>query len=195
MTNNQGKNLIKQRRPKSSTKLYLVLFGLFICWSIALGSSMAKAIAPPDVPATSTSFLLAQNQNPNPDSTTDSLQIGRKVYLENCSSCHVPIPPEVLPTETWRELLENPQNHYGADLPTIFSPAILLMWEYLRTFSRAASSEAVVPKIVEQSRYFHALHPRVELPKVVTHRSCIVCHPGAEQLDYRSLTAEWENAP
>ncbi len=42
-------------------------------------------------------------------------------------SCHIAIPPTVLPTQTWRNLLEDPQ-HYGATLKPLVDPPRILVW-------------------------------------------------------------------
>ena len=180
-------NLVKRKR--SRLMLPLIFFTVISLWSIALGWGMALAINAP----TNVEFV---SQAPStPASASNNLRLGKKVYLENCSSCHTPIPPEVLPTETWKQILEKPQRHYGTGLPKMISPLVVLMWDYLRTFSRPLPPEAIVPEYVYQSRYFKALHPRVELPTAASHKTCTSCHSGAKQLDYRRLTPEWENAP
>ncbi len=132
-------------------------------------------------------MAIAQNQDNN-------YQIAREVYLENCATCHVPIPAEVLPTETWQQILENPQKHYGESLPRTIGLNSLLIWNYLKNFSRPLLPEEPKPEYVTNSRYFKALHPQVDLPQPVTHQSCILCHPGAQQLNYRTLSPEWEGS-
>jgi hypothetical protein len=133
---------------------------------------------------------VASSEIHNLEPMSDSQKIGKELYLETCAKCHVPIPPSVLPTETWRDILSKPQNHYGTSLPEVVSITQLTIWEYLRTFSRILNRDEPKPKFVAQSRYFKALHPKVELPKPVTHQSCIVCHPNAQQMDYRTLTED-----
>ena len=128
---------------------------------------------------------LAQTQN------NDSL--GREIYLENCSSCHVPIPAQVLPTESWQKILNNPQNHYGVALPTSVRVRVGLIWAYLEAASRPTNPEETVPVYVTNSRYLKALHPQVELPSPAKHQSCVTCHPSANKLDYRTLSAQWLN--
>ena len=113
--------------------------------------------------------------------------LGRELYLENCSSCHVPIPAQVLPTQSWQEILNNPQNHYGVALPTSVTVTVGLLWTYLREYSRPLNSEEAVPQYVTNSRYLKALHPLVELPQPTSHQSCTTCHPSANKLDYRTL--------
>ncbi|MEG3439658.1 hypothetical protein V0288_21200 [Pannus brasiliensis CCIBt3594] len=122
-------------------------------------------------------------------------QIGLQTYLENCSTCHIPIPASVLPTQTWKHLLEKPNSHYGIRLPNMIGINQRLMWDYLAYSSRPVSKDAPVPLFIEQSPWFKALHPRVSLPSPVTHLTCVTCHPNAARYDYRTLTPEWENAP
>jgi len=122
-------------------------------------------------------------------------QLGQELYLENCASCHVALPPEVLPTETWRRLLLEPEQHYGQKLQPMIGPSLLVMWDYLRTFSRPQVAKEATPYRVSESPYFKALHPRVDLPQPVNPGSCVTCHPGVTQYNYRSLTSEWENSP
>ena len=182
------------QRRKFWLRSRLLLLLLFLCWGLTLGAGIAKAIAPS---GESDSYLPLNHiaQSDPLDSYSERYQLARDVYQENCSSCHIPIHPSVLPTETWQEILEKPEKHYGEPLPNIVSVSVVLIWEYLRTFSRPLLPGEVKPVFVEQSRYFRALHPRVDLPEPLSSKSCIVCHPGAKELDYRSLTPKWESGP
>ncbi len=188
----------KWRQKKQPQRSPLVLLLLIVLWSVALGWGMALAIDPlGDVSNPKSKIALHSSDDSlnlkSVDPVPSNLQIGQELYLENCSSCHIPIPPAVLPTETWRKLLQEPQQHYGKKLPPLVRISQLLIWEYVKTFSRTLDQDEPMPIYMEQSRYFKALHPQVELPNPLTHRSCIICHPGAKKFDYRSLTPEWEN--
>ncbi|WP_052055347.1 hypothetical protein [Myxosarcina sp. GI1] len=125
-------------------------------------------------------FTIARAQNAN-------AQLAKEVYLDNCSSCHVPIPAEVLPTKTWEQILNNPENHYGASLTLPDRVSTLLIWSYLKNNSRPLITGETAPEYVTNSRYLQALHPQVDLPKPTTHQSCILCHPNATELDYITI--------
>jgi len=157
---------------KSKNYLFTIIIVFIISWSIILGNFTAKAM----------------NINPSTksvDKVADNYKIGKELYLENCSSCHLPIPPAVLPTNTWKTILENTNNHYGVKIEGIIRFNQVLMWQYLSTYSRQLLQNETEPKFIAQSRYFFALHPGVELPSPVTHRSCLECHPKAIDFQYR----------
>ena len=189
----QQKCGISQRQRKRSPA---VLLFLLLVWSICVGWGLAISFA-----SAQGAIALSANAQTNIPAlgTVDAIparfQVGKELYLENCASCHIAIPPEVLPSETWRRLLLEPQEHYGAKLEPMIGPALVVMWDYLRTFSRPNQEKESIPYRVAESRFFKALHPRVKFPQPAKIGSCVTCHPGVPQFNYRSLTAEWENSP
>lgn len=150
--------------------IYFSFLIIAVALSIILGSTMAKAL----------NNSLAQNPNGN-------IELGKQLYIENCSACHVPIPAEVLPTTSWEQILKNPTDHYGQTLSPMNRINTRLIWNYLRVNSRLLLSGESTPQYVTNSRYFKALHPQVDLPKPASNQTCISCHPGAEQLNYRQI--------
>jgi hypothetical protein len=123
---------------------------------------------------------LAQSQQ-----TSSNIELGQEMYLKNCSSCHIPIAAEVLPTETWKALLSNPEQHYGESLPKMLGLTQYLIWQYLGNNSRSLLKDEPLPMYVANSRYFKALHPQVKLPKPANIQTCTSCHPNANKLNYR----------
>jgi Dihaem cytochrome c len=168
-----------KRRQERRKRSPLILLLLLLFWSVVLGLGLAQATEP----AIGTV-----------DPVPARYQLGQDVYLENCATCHIAIPPAVLPDETWRQILQDAQ-HYGQVIPPLVDPERFLVWDYLRTFSRPLAEEEATPYRITDSRYFKALHPRVELPQPTQLSSCIACHPGAEQFNFRSLSPEWQDAP
>ena len=150
---------------------------LIIAWSLVLGGAIAIALNP----RSSTSDLKSV------DPGIGKYKVGEELYLENCSGCHIPIPPAVLPSETWEKILENPDNHYGVKVEGLIRLTQVLIWEYVSRYSRPLSKNEGRPNYISQSRYFKALHPKVALPDPTTHRSCVECHPNAIKFDYRTL--------
>ena len=126
--------------------------------------------------------------NKSVDPVTKSYQLGQEFYVEKCSSCHIPIPPEVLPTATWKTILENPEDHYGVKLEPLYGLQRLLIWNYLRDFSRPLNANEAEPQYIARSRYFKALHPQIEFNQPVSVRTCITCHPSAAKFNYRDIS-------
>ena len=120
-------------------------------------------------------------------------ELGQQLYLENCATCHVGVPPAVLPNQTWIDLIQDTQ-HYGIQIPPIFEPGQLIIWQYLEQFSRSLREGEQTPYRIRNSRFFSILHPRVEFNEPVRLSSCVSCHPGAPDFNYRRLTPEWQDS-
>jgi hypothetical protein len=183
----------------------VVLTGLVIVFlSLGGGWAMAQTWAPHGQPAND---LMAQASIPQnlppviPDNprSVDPIATrylpGFESYIETCTGCHIALPPEVLPLDSWQEILRRPDVHYGVSIPNINRLTQLLIWDYVSTFSRPLPPNNPVPLYAEKSRFFKALHPRVPMPEEVTSKTCITCHPGAEVFDFITLSPEWQDAP
>jgi hypothetical protein len=148
-------------------------------WSVAIAGGLAIIFPHP----------------PPQAQVADPRTLGKETYLEMCSSCHIPVPAEVLPLETWRQILTTTDKHYGiAITPPPISLSIRLAWDYLQFAARPLLKDEPRPSLVERSRYFKALHPQVNLPEIVSLKTCVVCHPSAQAFDYRTLAPQWESA-
>ncbi|MBD2578124.1 cytochrome C [Oscillatoria sp. FACHB-1406] len=179
-----------QRKSKKRSPSILIL--IILLWSalIGWGGAMAMAKGNPTLNVASGEQLLA-----SVDPTPARAQLGLQVYRDRCGSCHLAIPPEIFPMQTWQQLLQKPQEHYGTSLKSIIRPELRLMWEYLSTASRPLQEGETIPYRFGNSHYFKILHPRVPLPNPISHTTCVSCHLGAKNFDFRSLTPEWENSP
>jgi mono/diheme cytochrome c family protein len=173
-------HLRRFRRP-------LVLL-LLVLWSFLLGWGWAQAQTP-SAPATAYT---------PPVGTVDAVparyQLGQELYLENCATCHVGLPPAVMPSQTWVQILPD-ANHYGVQITALTEPSLQFVWSYVSNYSRPMLSNEQVPYRLRQSRFFKALHPKVEFSQPINVQSCVTCHPAAAQFNYRSLTPEWQQSP
>jgi Dihaem cytochrome c len=176
-------NFVKRKSRRQLKQSSMSLFIVVLVWSLTMGFLLALATnaiaATPSAEIGTVDIVPAQ------------YQLGQELYLENCSSCHLAIPPSVLPTQTWKNLLEDTQ-HYGIQIKPLVDPPRLLVWRYLSTFSRVQLKDEETPYRVNDSRYFKALHPKVKLPKPVQVSSCVTCHPSASDFDFRRLSLEWD---
>ncbi|MBD2198815.1 MULTISPECIES: diheme cytochrome c [Calothrix] len=175
---------LRHRNKLNRQPLGLLL--VVLAWSLAMGWLLSVASN-------------VQGATPNAEiGTVDVVpaqyQLGQQLYIENCSTCHIALPPAVLPSQTWKNLLEDSQ-HYGAQLQPLIDPPRILIWRYLQTFSRPQRKDEETPYRVKDSRYFKALHPKVKLPQPIQISSCVSCHPSATDYNYRRLSPEMESSP
>ncbi|MGJ3252188.1 MAG: diheme cytochrome C [Elainellaceae cyanobacterium] len=171
----------RNRVGRRRSPLFLVL--LIVLWSALLGWGFAQATDLAPIQHAETGAV---------DVIPEQYQLGHELYLENCATCHVGVPPQVFPRETWRQLLQDSQ-HYGVQI-SLVDPPRLLVWEYLQYFSRGLREDEAVPYRVNNSRYFKILHPNVELDRPTRLTTCITCHPAADQFNFRQLAPDWQGA-
>ncbi len=110
-------------------------------------------------------------------------ETGYAVYIEQCATCHVALPPAVLPIETWQGLVTDPA-HYGITLAPLTQFDQQLMLNYLQTYSRPRLDDRFLPYRLKDSAYFQALHPDVSLPQPLNLDSCLSCHALAGEQNY-----------
>jgi Dihaem cytochrome c len=175
-------NLVK-RKSRPAKRKTIGLMVIILAWSLAMGWLLALA----------TNVQAATNTSEigTVDIVPAQYQLGQQLYLENCSNCHIALPPAVFPTETWKNLLQDSQ-HYGVQLKPLVDPPRILVWKYLLTFSRSHLKEEPTPYRFKDSRYFKALHPKVQLPRPLQVGSCVSCHPSATDFNFRNLSPEWK---
>ncbi len=180
----------RRRRRLGVVWFVLSVWIVSVSWGItALSSAQQPPVNPPFI----------QQQASNDIGTVDRVpprfQLGQQLYLENCATCHVGVPPQLLPTQTWQQLLQDAQ-HYGMVIQPPVDPSRLLIWNYLQAFSRPLSvKEEQIPYRLDRSRYFKALHPRVEFSQPINLKGCVTCHPAAPEFNFRKLTPQWDDAP
>lgn len=179
-------NMVKRKSQKRQLKRKPVgLLLVILAWSLAMGWLLALATNAQGATPTSEIGTI--------DVVPAQYKLGQELYLENCGTCHIALPPAVLPTQTWKNLLEDKQ-HYGTQLKLLVDPPRMLVWRYLAAFSRSQLNDEQTPYRVSNSRYFKALHPKVNLPNPLQIGSCVTCHPSAADFNFRHLSQEWENA-
>ncbi len=160
------------------------------------GAGLARAIAPHAAPA-----IVAQNERSiliDPEGELDrvapAFYLGRELYLENCASCHLGVPPGLLASQVWRNLIRD-SAHYGTTITPPQDPSLQIIWNYLKEYSRPLADGEQASYRVGKATVFKALHPRVTLPDPVSLSTCIRCHPRVDFFNFRALSPEWNSAP
>jgi Dihaem cytochrome c len=178
-------NIVKRKNKEKKLKRNPVgLLLIVLAWSLAMGWLLALATNVNGATPTTSSIGTV-------DVVPTQFKLGQEVYLENCSTCHIALPPSVFPTQTWKNLIQDPE-HYGSRIQPLVDPQRVLVWRYLSAFSRPLLEDESTPYRLNSSRYFKALHPQVKLPNPVQASGCVTCHPGANNYNFRSLSTEWQ---
>ena len=173
--------------PPSKRRSPWLLLGLVVLWSLCIGIGLSQAFNPQSASAQNNALKRLGTIDPIAEEYT----LGQQLYLENCATCHIGIPPAVLPTQTWDAIL-NDTAHYGVTiaLPSRFDSRLIL--DYLATYSRPYYDTEVPTFAIARSRFFSALHPQVEFSEPPNLQACITCHPQVDSFNFRQLSPEWE---
>ncbi|HEY9659775.1 MAG TPA: hypothetical protein V6C65_15065, partial [Allocoleopsis sp.] len=143
----------------------LVLFLLLLLWSVILGWGLAQATTAPQgspgraiaptsaftnpapiaqASATDSAPVTSPDQSGLVDIVPAEFQLGQELYLQNCATCHVGLPPAVMPTDSWKKILTEP-THYGVQITPFQAPTIQVVWNYVSTYSRPLKKDEPVP--------------------------------------------------
>ncbi len=185
----------RRRAPRDRSRRFAVgLVAVLTAVSLLLGWSLANlSQAAPLVRESRLAQVSEETAVDFPrtvDYVPEGYRLPQQLYLENCATCHIGVPPETLPSESWRNILQD-ASHYGTEIRPPRDPSLGLIWSYLRSFSRQKSNlEERAPYRLARSRNFKALHPQVALPADLSLESCASCHLAAQQFSFRPWDGE-----
>jgi hypothetical protein len=106
---------------------------------------------------------------------------------EECGSCHIVYPPNLLSAESWRALMGNLNKHFGTDASVDAATQKELRAELENAASNRSENVAGKPVLrISETRWFKREHdevsPRVwRNPKVKSASNCGACHTQAAQ--------------
>ena len=107
------------------------------------------------------------------------------IYREECGSCHLPYPPQLLSQNDWHKLMQKLQQHFGTDAG-LNSDAASQITTFLVSNagkSPALSSNSAPPRI-SHSAWFQREHRKIsasqwQAPTVKSPANCEGCHRQA----------------
>lgn len=123
------------------------------------------------------------------------------LYKEECASCHMAYPAELLPARSWKKILDNLNQHFG-DNASLDPATVQTLSRYLQDNSADAVKTRRARKILRSlpadstplriSELPYILHKHDEIaagyirdnPQVKTLSNCVACHQGAEQASF-----------
>ena len=136
--------------------------------------------------------LLALGGLPLAQADREVFDVANPVYREECGSCHVAYPPQLLPKSSWQAIMTGLDKHFGTDasLDPETNKAIRIYLE--STASRRAAS-GNPPLRITETAWFKDEHDEVAAriwnsAAVKSPANCGACHTKAEQGDYRERT-------
>ncbi|MDD3765281.1 MAG: diheme cytochrome c [Nevskiales bacterium] len=109
-------------------------------------------------------------------------------WNEECGSCHVAYPPQLLPAASWEALLGDLGNHFGSDASLDPATAAeLLAYARMHASARTAAGEPTLR--ITRTRWFLHEHDEIgpatwQRPAIGSPANCAACHRGADSGDY-----------
>lgn len=108
-------------------------------------------------------------------------------WQDECGSCHVAYPPQLLPAASWRALFAGLDDHFGTDAAVAQDIAAALLDHAVSNAGRPVESEP--PLRISEMRWFLREHDEVSpatwnKPEVGSQANCAACHTRAEQGDF-----------
>jgi hypothetical protein len=107
------------------------------------------------------------------------------VYADECGSCHVAYPAELLDTAGWRRIVDGLTHHFGVDASPNPKPRAAIAAYLAQRAGRGrpfASSQAQ-PRL-STTAWFRFEHGAIS-PAGIAFADCAACHVRADQGDYR----------
>ena len=149
-------------------------------------SNRARMILDATVWLTSTAFLallLVTEAHAAPPTKTDAAATWR----EECGSCHLAFPPQLLPASSWGAVMDGLDRHFGVDASLAPAP-LAQVRGYLVTHAargEVGAAPGSAPRITTSSWFRHE-HDEVAAdvwrrPAVRSASNCGACHAGAAQ--------------
>ena len=111
-------------------------------------------------------------------------------YRQECSDCHVPFAPRLLPAASWQRLMSNLPNHFGTDAS--IDPASareITNWLTANAGTSKRTREAPPDDRITKAPWFIREHREIsvatwQMPTVKTPSNCAACHTQADQGDF-----------
>ena len=106
---------------------------------------------------------------------------------EECGSCHIVYPPNLLPAESWRAVMGNLNKHFGTDASLDAATQKELSAELQNSASSRNENSSGKPVLrITETRWFQREHDEVSQrvwrnPKVKSASNCGACHTQAAQ--------------
>ncbi len=113
-----------------------------------------------------------------------------KAYVQECAACHIAYPPGLLPSRSWRNIMNGLDKHYGVDASLDAATVKQLnAWLQANAGTSKRMAEAPAQDRITRSAWFLRKHDDIapavwKLPSVKSAANCAACHSRADQGDF-----------
>lgn len=121
--------------------------------------------------------------------------LNHAAWRQECSTCHIAYPPQLLPAVSWRAIMKGLDQHFGSDAsldPQQQADILRFLETNAGGEGRSKRGEPLLR--ITETRWFVHEHSE-ELPKDIWSRpsiksaaNCNACHTAAERGDYSERT-------
>ncbi|MDD4977116.1 MAG: cytochrome C [Gallionella sp.] len=170
---------------KNDRKAYLTFSALVL--ALCLGATLAQAHDDDDEDERHERH--EQHEHSKLENQRHASNIQNKQLKEECGSCHIVYPPNMLPAESWRALMDNLNKHFGSDASldkaTQRELSNLLQNQGKGRAETANNGQPIIR--ISQTSWFLDEHedevsPRTwRNPKIKSASNCGTCHTKADQ--------------
>lgn len=107
-------------------------------------------------------------------------------WKEECGSCHIAYPPQLLTGENWQRLMAGLDKHYGANaaLNPKDNKEIL---DFLQRYAGSGDKRSAASLRISDTPWFNREHRKVSnkiWTEVKSRSNCTACHVNAERGDW-----------
>jgi hypothetical protein len=136
--------------------------------------------------------LVSAGATPLAQADREVFDVGNPVYREECGSCHVAYPPQLLPKASWQAIMAGLDKHFGSDASLDAGTAKAIQ-TYLETNASRRAGRGRPPLRITETAWFKDEHDDVPAATwrsaaVKRPASCGACHTKADQGDYSERT-------
>lgn len=141
--------------------------------------------------------LLALGVAPLAQAEREVFDLANPVYREECGSCHLAYPPQLLPKASWQAIIGGLDQHFGTDA-SLDAGTVNAIQSYLEANASRRAAGTKPPLRITESAWFKREHDEVPAAKwssaaVSSPANCGACHTKAEQGDYSERTLRVPN--
>jgi len=111
-------------------------------------------------------------------------------WQKECSSCHIPYAPGLLPANSWRKVMDGLDKHFGTDA-SLTAEENKEITSFLMNNASNRWSASTAPMKITETAWFKSKHDAREIapavwknPLVKSPANCQACHPQAERGDF-----------